>query len=136
MTRLIARRADVEHKHEHYIASLQMLEQLIPSHLLTRQLRFELEAREPQLSSHVRQVVAIDVSHHFGTRAKGDWIAAAPGTLHHPMHDARPSPWRLNSGVEDCLDPRPPGRRAPWHEPLRATRSLVGTAVRPVAEVA
>jgi (p)ppGpp synthase/HD superfamily hydrolase len=36
-------RADVEDKREHYIASLQMLEQLIPDHPLTRQLRFELE---------------------------------------------------------------------------------------------
>ena len=36
--------ADVEHKHEHYIAGLGMLEQLIRDHPLTRQLRFELEA--------------------------------------------------------------------------------------------
>jgi (p)ppGpp synthase/HD superfamily hydrolase len=39
-------RADVEDKREHYIASLQMLEQLIPDHPLTRQLRFELETLE------------------------------------------------------------------------------------------
>jgi hypothetical protein len=36
-------RAGVEDKREHYIASLQMLEQLIPNHPLTRELRFELE---------------------------------------------------------------------------------------------
>lgn len=38
--------------------------------------------------------------------------------------------------VEDRLDSRSPGRRAPWHEALGATRSLVGTALRPVAGVA
>jgi (p)ppGpp synthase/HD superfamily hydrolase len=34
---------DIDHKHEHYIASLEMLEELIPEQPLTRQLRFELE---------------------------------------------------------------------------------------------
>jgi (p)ppGpp synthase/HD superfamily hydrolase len=38
------RPADLEDKREHYIASLEMLEQVIPEQPLTRQLRFELEA--------------------------------------------------------------------------------------------
>ena len=43
---------------------------------------------------------------------------------------------RLNTCVEDRLDPLSAERRAPWHEALGATRSLVGTALRPVAGVA
>ncbi|HWK18712.1 MAG TPA: hypothetical protein VNR66_14765 [Solirubrobacteraceae bacterium] len=38
--------------------------------------------------------------------------------------------------MEDRLDSPAPGRRAPWHEALGATRSLVGTALRPVVGVA
>lgn len=36
--------AELEYKREHYIASLEMLERVIPDQPLTRQLRFELEA--------------------------------------------------------------------------------------------
>ena len=38
--------AELEDKHEHYIASLQMLERVIPDMPATRQLRFELETLE------------------------------------------------------------------------------------------
>lgn len=43
---------DVEDKHEHYIASLQMLEEVIPDRPVTRQLRFELEALQTLPPQH------------------------------------------------------------------------------------
>jgi hypothetical protein len=50
--------------------------------------------------------------------------------------DAPVARTRFNTCVEDRLDSPAPGRRAPWHEALGATRSLVGTALRPVVGVA